>query len=269
MFGLRFNPLGLALGVALGASASGALAATCEGSCGVLGADGVVTAPPGATEYRYITTFGGLDGVGQLPGAVGTNGSLYTSSVFTAADGDQLQFYFDYITSDGADYADYAFVQLQTALGATVATLFTARTEPTGTIVPGVDLPGVEASLTPASVEIIPGAPDWSPLGDWNNTCYDAGCGYTGWIKSDYTIATGGDYRLVFGVTNFRDTVWDSGLAWAGLQIADTPIDDDYENEDGKGGFGAVPEPSTWALMIAGFGLAGQALRRRRAQPAR
>ncbi len=31
---------------------------------------------------------------------------------------------------------------------------------------------------------------------------------------------------------------------------------------DGKGG---VPEPATWAMMIAGFGLAGTALRRRRA----
>ena len=28
---------------------------------------------------------------------------------------------------------------------------------------------------------------------------------------------------------------------------------------------GAVPEPATWAMMIAGFGLAGSALRRRRA----
>ncbi len=31
---------------------------------------------------------------------------------------------------------------------------------------------------------------------------------------------------------------------------------------------GAVPEPATWALMLAGFGLAGAALRRRRPSPA-
>jgi hypothetical protein len=31
---------------------------------------------------------------------------------------------------------------------------------------------------------------------------------------------------------------------------------------------GGVPEPATWAMMIAGFGLAGAALRRRRAQDA-
>ena len=30
--------------------------------------------------------------------------------------------------------------------------------------------------------------------------------------------------------------------------------------------FGAIPEPSTWALMISGFGLAGMALRRRPVQ---
>jgi len=38
-------------------------------------------------------------------------------------------------------------------------------------------------------------------------------------------------------------------------------IDDVYFGNAG----GAVPEPATWALMIAGFGMAGTALRRRRA----
>ncbi len=28
-------------------------------------------------------------------------------------------------------------------------------------------------------------------------------------------------------------------------------------------GFGAVPEPSTWAMMVGGFGLVGGAIRRR------
>ncbi len=32
-----------------------------------------------------------------------------------------------------------------------------------------------------------------------------------------------------------------------------------------RGGPGSIPEPGTWALMIGGFGLAGAALRRRRA----
>ena len=40
-----------------------------------------------------------------------------------------------------------------------------------------------------------------------------------------------------------------------------------YDLKIGKG-FAAVPEPSTWAMMIAGFGLAGVMLRRRRAPTA-
>jgi len=41
-----------------------------------------------------------------------------------------------------------------------------------------------------------------------------------------------------------------------------------FTAEAGAGGNGGVPEPASWALMIAGFGLAGAALRRRTAQAA-
>jgi len=38
-------------------------------------------------------------------------------------------------------------------------------------------------------------------------------------------------------------------------------------NIDGVGSTGGVPEPASWAMMLGGFGLAGGAMRRRRATP--
>lgn len=244
-------------------SASAASAATCVGACGTGGPDGVVTAPPNGAGYRWISTFGGVDGVGQIASAGGTDGSQFTSSTFTATAGDNLQFYFDYVTSDGhlpdgTNYEDYTWAQLQTAAGDPIAMLYTARTEASGSIVPGLGLGPISATLSPASVDIIPGAPTWSPLGSYSGQCWGPGCGYTGWVRSDYTIGANGDYRLVLGVTNFVDNIYDSGLAFNGLTIASHPIDDD------PGPTGVVPEPASWALMILGFGGVGAMVRRRR-----
>ena len=233
-----------------------AYAQTCVGNCGTSGADGVVTAPPGGTTYSYVTTSGGAVGGGQLPGEGGTNGSTYTTAVFSANAGDPLNFYFNYITSDGSGFADYAWAAVLTASLDPVAILFTARTQPDGSIVPGFDLPGVTATLTPASVPIIDGAPAWSPLGAYSGSCFNGvgqGCGYTGWINSTYNIADAGNYVLAFGVTNWSDTIYHSGMAFSGITVAGVPVDT-----------GAVPEPATWAMMLMGFGAVGFALRRRR-----
>lgn len=244
----------------LALSATPSLAATCVGSCGTLGPDGVVVSPPGGGSYSWISTFGGLAGVGQIAGAGGTDGSQFTSGAFTANAGDVLEFYFNYVTSDGhlpddINYEDYTWAELQTAAGASVAMLYTARTEASGSIVPGQGLPDIQSSLTPATLPIIPGAPTWAPLGDSSASCWGPGCGYTGWVRSRFTVADGGSYRLALGVTNYVDEVYDSGLAFTGLTIAGHPIDDDF----------GVPEPSSWAMMILGFGVLGAALRRRRA----
>src|SRR5437879_10457432 len=129
---------------------------TCVGNCGSSGADGVVPlSPTGNSSYQWVSTNQGLVGVGILPtGALGseTNGSTLATSLFSATAGTNLNFYFNYITSDGAGFADYAWAELFSSTNNPVALLFTARTEPSGSIVPGTGLPAPTATLNPSSV---------------------------------------------------------------------------------------------------------------------
>ena len=261
--------LGLVFGLAGQASAAlfdGGLPAgwTAVGNAGTLGADGVVTlAPSGGSQYGYVSTANGVNGV-ALPGVggsgTGTDGSTLRSVVFSAAAGDDLKFFFNYVTSDGSGYADYAWARLLDSTQAQVALLFTARTAPSGSIVPGFSMPAPTATLTPSSVPIIGGNSTWSALGVDSGSCYNgatAGCGYTGWVQSNYQIAAAGNYILEFGVTNWQDTAYDSGLAFDGITIGGVVIGDPGNN---------VPEPAMLALL--GMGLAGAAFAGRRRKAA-
>jgi hypothetical protein len=83
---------------------------------------------------------------------------------------------------------------------------------------PAIRVPGLTCQRTiprsiPPTTAIIPGGPVWSPLGGCSGACFSAGCGYTDWIQSTYTISSAGSYQFAFGVTNFLDTIFDSGLA--------------------------------------------------------
>jgi len=239
--------LALVIGLAGTASADPIPSAwTCSGNCGSSGADGVVTlSPTGNSQYQWISTYLGTTGVGALPsGTLGseTNGSTLATSVFSATAGTALNFYFNYVTSDGAGYADYAWAELFDSANNPVALLFTARTMPTGTIVPGTGMPAPAATLTPASVPIIGGGPLWSPLNGSSGDCYDVGCGYTGWINSNYTISTAGNYYLEIGAVNWLDTAFDSGLAMDGVTVGGVPIIPPT----------GVPEPGTLLLLGAG-----------------
>lgn len=230
-----------------------AAAQTCTGNCGTAAPNGDVTAPPAfGPNYGYVSTDDGEAGAGQIDGVGGNNGSEFTSAIFAADAGESLEFFFNYVTSDGAGFADYAFAQLLSAGGDPIAFLFTARTQPTGNTSPGFGLPANAATLSPITSEIIPGGPDWAQLGGSSGNCFDAGCGYTGWIGSQYTITESGNYTLKFGVTNFSDTIFQSGLAYAGVTLGGDVIIDT----------GAVPEPATWLMMILGFGGIGGLMRR-------
>ena len=175
-----------------------------------------------------------------------------TAAFISAAAGDNLTFFFNYVTSDGAGFADYAWTELLDSSMAHVAWLFTARTQQTGDTSPGFGLPANDATLDPATTPIIAGGPAWGPLGANSGECFNTGCGYTGWIKSSYQIGAAGNYYVRYGVTNWSDSAFDSGLAFDGLALNDVPIP------------GGVPEPATWAMMIMGFGAIGASMRRRR-----
>ncbi len=207
-------------------------------------------------------------GAGQLPGVGGTNGTTYKTSAFTAAAGDTLRYFFNYVSSDGQSapgefvYEDYTWAQLQDTVGNVVATLITARTEPSGNIIPGAGIPiPVDAVLTPSSVTITGGAPTWSPLGTWSNQCWGPGCGYTNWVQSDYTIQNGGTYVLAFGVSNWGDQIYDSGLAFAGLTVGGSAIPGEAEDDEIEI---ATPLPAALPMFAGGLGVIGIIAARRK-----
>lgn len=244
----------LAAVAAAALSANSANAVTCIGTCGTLAPNGVVAAPPsGGPNYEYVSTNNGVSGAGQIATVGGTNGSELTTDLFTAAVGDPLNFFFNFVTSDGAGFSDYGFAQLLDSSNASVGFLFTARTVPSGNTSPGFGLPANISTLSPLTSPIIGGGPVWSALGSSSGECFAAGCGYTGWIQSTYNITTAGSYKIRFGTTNFGDTAFDSGLAFSGITVAGTPVPT-----------GAVPEPAAWMMMLLGMSAIGYSLRRKK-----
>ncbi len=232
---------------------------TCVGNCGSSAPDGVVGASPfvGSSGHQWVSTSGGTNGVGGLAGVGGSgtpvNGSTLSTSLFTVGANAPLTFFFNYVTSDGAGFADYAWARLLDSSNNQASLLFTARTVSSGSIVPGFSMPSPNATLTPASVPIIGGAPSWSPLGASSGTCFASGCGYTGWVQSSFQIANAGQYRLQIGVTNWNDGLYQSGLALDGVVAGGIAIIPPS----------GIPEPTTLVLVPAGVFILAAARRKR------
>jgi hypothetical protein len=228
---------------------------TGAGNYGTSTADGVVTlAPGGAAQYGWVSTYGGV-GSGSFNLGVGgeTNGSYLRSSVFTANANEVLDFKFNFVTSDGAGFADYAWARLLDSSMTPVDVLFTARQNPNGVSIPGFGMPTPNATIAPFPVSVHPGGPVWSKLGGSSGHCWSTGCGYTDWVDAKYTIPSPGSYVVEFGVVNYSDTAYDTGMAFDSIKIGNKPIGQ------------PVPEPVTFTTAVAGLGLVGWAARRKSA----
>lgn len=265
-FNTKLSVLSSSLVLGAASLASQAIAAplpagyTCVGNsvCGTLGADGNVSISPQGGDYGYVSTAGSVGNNGNLGIGSETNSSVAHTPIFTSLAGDALEFFFNYVTSDGSSYIEYSWVKLINAADSTSQILFTARTTPSGNTVPGFGLPGLAPGvvLTPGTTAILPGLTNWSPLAGYSGACYSGpanGCGQTGWIGMEYSIADAGNYFLEFGVVNWSDTIYDSGLAFDGITIAGNPIN-------------PVPEPAGLALL--GIALAGLGVARAKAKKA-
>ncbi len=229
------------------------------GNAGFGVANGDVGVPPLAgvplpgADYVYVTTDDGdplLTGLGL---GSESGGSELTTFAFSALAGTELSYFFNFVTSDGGDFADYAYVQLLNAADDSVAaTLLTARTVAMGDVVPGFGMPAISAgvTLTPATSGILPGT-TWSELGVESGTCFDTGCGHTDWIETSFTIDTAGDYKFRFGVMNWQDNSYDSGLAIAGFNLS-------------RPAPAPVPLPAGGALLASALGVIAFMRRRRK-----
>lgn len=83
-------------------------------------------------------------------------------------------------------------------------------------------------------------------IAEWNGKDV-GGRANTGWIPFQYLASAAGDYTLEIGVANGGDD-----------QVASAVLLDDVQVN------APVPEVTTWAMMVLGFGAAGAALRIRR-----
>lgn len=257
------------------------------GAAGLIeGTNTMPLSPTGNSYFGFVTTAGGAghfgspDNVSPLilkadgKGNEGTNnGTKIVSDAFSGIAGNTLTLHFNYISTDGRGYDDYAWARLvDAASNETAAWLFTARSTNSarGNVIPGDVLNRQVDRDAPDQLDAVLNDGDrigfdvssttWQPLGTSSGYCWDDAntCGPSGWVKSSYVLAQTGTFRLEFGVANWGDEIFDSALAFdfVGLDAANFP---------NAPLIASVPEPSIQAMFLAGIALAGVVALRRRA----
>ncbi|CAD5374000.1 putative PEP-CTERM exosortase interaction domain-containing protein [Rubrivivax sp. A210] len=251
---------------------------TTVGVSGATPANGSITELAGAYangSLGYVSTAGSTAiGAALTPSLQFNeqNGSRIRSAAFSANAGDTFAAAFNYITTDGSGFPDYAWARIVRAdisaatITNTVGWLVTVRSgnSDSGTMIPG----GVTDEYRPRdtitnfdtfnfNARTANNPPLFSGLGDATGQCFNlvSDCGFTGWLRTTHTFAAAGSYRLEVGVMNAVDNQFDSAMVFDFAGLTGTP----------PLAASPIPEPATQSMMLLGaLASIAVALRRRR-----
>ena len=159
------------------------------------------------------------------------------SSSFAALAGDVLTLDFNFLTTDGAGFTDFMFIQMIDEADAVVATLANANTSGQfAQAVPalgGTPPPAISAGVTLSPTTAVFDGVLTGPIGVCVLTdgCVGGGQtfgpskfgggngGSTGFVTSSFTITADGDYRLLFVVQDVNNRLFPSGLAIDNIRL--------------------------------------------------
>lgn len=218
-----------------------------------------LAAAPGLAAAQTIDTMPSWDGQSSIS-SWGTYGTAVYGETFTAPGSALTGFTFE-VDNHGQDSTVVAQVYAWSGSlfggngpqGATGAALFSSDTFTIGGVY-GFQAVHVDTGSTPLTI----GQNYVILLADTGNDQTSGVWGLTGFFSHPGVAHDGGFnfYNSDYQLSSISANSWDSFADFGSLAYTATFTG------------GAVPEPATWALMIAGFGGAGGMLRRRRIQAA-
>ncbi len=108
---------------------------------------------------------------------------------------------------------------------------------------------------------------DWGSIDDYNTLTIFSSAGTKVIIPGTASFPNAADgNQFLPGTNGLFSVTGTSGTAFTGFKLESSANSFEIDNLAVKG---VVPEPATWAMLIAGFGLVGASLRCQRQTPAR
>lgn len=234
--------------------------------------------PPGLSTAEWATAYNEVKAIGSATNSTRTDDQTASATFWNAANGSQwLQIGLTIAEDEMLTTLQNAsaFAILTTALADTQIGGFDAKTH-YDFFRPVTAIRAGEADGNPSTI----GDPGWTPL--------NAAPSHQSYISTLSALSGAGSTVLgsIFGSESFSLTIGPNTRSFTGLDAAALDAANSrlwggihYGFDSiagltmgrqigqlalGNAAFRAVPEPTTWAMMIAGFGLVGGAMRRRR-----